>query len=337
MLRIDCQSHLFSEEFLTLLEKRKHSPYVFRKNGERYLVVGGWTRRILSKYTDIFAKLADMDRGGVAMAALSINDPGPELFGKDSTQIAVFLNDFIADAVRRHPDRFFGLAVLPFQSPDALLREFERAVDKLEMKGILLYSNLDGSFSDEEPHRQLFAYAERRGIPILLHPAAPLTVAATQDFDMTSMVGLMFDTTIALCRLILAGVLERHPRLKLVCPHVGGTLPYLIGRVDHQTSVLKRGMEHIRRLPSEYLKRVYLDTVSPIPLAIRYGYDFAGPDKVLYASDHPWVDPQLIAEAILSLSLPPADEEKIFSQNAASLFGLKVPAGADFREGVTHV
>jgi len=337
MLRIDCQSHLFSEEFLTLLEKRKDSPYVFRRNGERYLVVGGWTRRMLPKYTDILAKLGDMDRGGVSMAALSINDPGPELFGEDSTQIAVFLNDFIADAVRRHPDRFFGLAVLPFQSPDALLREFERAIDKLEMKGILLYSNLDGSFSDEEPHRQLFAYAERRGIPILLHPAAPLTVAATQDFDMTSMVGLMFDTTIALCRLILAGVLERHPRLKLVCPHVGGTLPYLIGRVDHQTSVLKRGTEHIRRLPSEYLKRVYLDTVSPIPLAIRYGYDFAGPDKMLYASDHPWVDPQLIAETILGLSLPPADEEKIFSQNAAALFGLEVPAGADFKEGVTHV
>lgn len=334
MLRIDCQSHIFSEEFLRLLEKRTHSPYVYRRDGERYVVVKEWTRRVLPRHTDVSAKLADMDRSGVAMAALSINDPGPELFGEDSGHVAVLLNDFIADVVRRHPDRFFGLAVLPFHSPDALLREFERATGTLGMKGVLLYSNLDGRYCDEEPYRQLFAHAERRGIPILLHPAAPVMAQATHAFDMISMVGLMFDTTIALCRLILAGVLERHPQLKLVCPHVGGALPYLIGRVDHQTSVLKRGTEHIRDLPSEYLKRVYLDTVSPIPLAIRYGYDLVGPDKMLYASDHPWVDPALIADSVTSLGLSQTDEEKIFASNAAALFGLEVPRVAELREGV---
>ena len=132
----------------------------------------------------------------------------------------------------------------------------------------------------------------------------------------------MFDTTIALCRLILSGMLDRHPNLKLVCPHVGGALPYLIGRVDHQTRVLKRGAENIRMAPSEYLKRVYLHTVSPIPMAIRYGIDFVGVDRMLYSSDHPWVDPQLIAGQVESLKLPAADEAKIFSGNARRLFGL---------------
>ena len=320
--RIDCQSHLFSDEFLSLLERRKQSPYVVREGRDRYVIVNDWRRRILPKHTDVAAKLADMDAAGITMGALSINDPGPELFGKDSAAMAVLLNDFIADVVRRHPQRFFGLATLPFDTPDAMLKEFDRAIGKLGMKGVLLYSNLDGHFPDEEPYRPLFAEAERRGTPLLLHPACPVTYQATKGYEMAPMLGLMFDTTIALCRLILSGIFEQHPNLKIVCPHVGGALPYLIGRVDHQTMVLKRGAEHIRRAPSEYLKRVWLDTVTPIGLGVRYARDFAGVDKLLYATDHPWVDPQLVAAQIDSQGFSAAERAKIYTQNARSLFGL---------------
>jgi len=320
--RIDCQSHLFSEEFLSLLAKRKDSPYVVRQGADRYVVIDQWRRKLLPKHTDINAKLADMDRAGIRMAALSINDPGPELFGKDSPAMAVLLNDFVADAVRRHPSRFFGLAVLPFNSPDSMLKEFERSVTKLGMKGILLYSNLAGRFPDEEPFRPLFAEAERHGVPILLHPAYPTTYDATKGYEMAAGLGLMFDTTIALSRIILSGLLEKHPNLKLVCPHVGGALPYLIGRVDHQTMVLKRGAENIRKAPSEYLKQVWLDTVTPIGLGIRYAWEFAGPDKLLYSSDHPWVDPQLIVDQVESQHLPAADLSKLYNGNARALFRL---------------
>ena len=320
--RIDCQSHLFFEDFLKLLEKRKSSPYVIREGNERYIIIRDWKRRILPKHTDVDAKLADMDRAGIRMAALSINDPGPELFGHDSSSMAVLLNDYIADVVRRHPQRFFGLGTLPFDTPDAMMREFDRATGKLGMKGILLYSNLDGRFPDEEPYHPLFAEAERRGVPILLHPAHPVTFAQTQAYEMVTMLGLMFDTTIALTRLILAGILDRHPNLKLVCPHVGGALPYLIGRVDHQTMVLKRGADSIHRAPSEYLKRVWLDTVTPIGLGIKFAYDFAGPNKLLYSSDHPWVDPQIIIDQVESQRLPAGDLAKLYQQNARILFNL---------------
>jgi len=168
----------------------------------------------------------------------------------------------------------------------------------------------------------LFEVAEKRGLPILLHPAHPTTYEATKGYNMAAGLGLMFDTTIALTRLILAGVLERRPNLKLVCPHLGGALPYLIGRVDHQVRVLKRGGENIRRAPSDYLKMVYLDTVSPMAAAIRYGIDSVGVDQMLYGSDHPWVDPQLIAGLVRSLKLGAADEDKIFAGNARRLFGL---------------
>ncbi len=320
--RIDCQSHLFSEEFLKLLEKRKSGTYVYRKGDDRYVVVGEWHRRILPKHTDVPAKLADMDASGIARAALSINDPGPELFGQDSGAMAVMLNDFIADTVRQHPTRFFGLATLPFHSTDAMLKEFERATTKLGMKGILLYSNIDGKFPDEPAWRPLFAEAERTGIPLLLHPAYPTTYQATKGYEMAAGLGLMFDTTIALSRIILAGILEKHPNLKLVCPHVGGALPYLIGRVDHQTMVLKRGADNIKKAPSEYLKQVYLDTVSPVALAIRYGIDFVGASRMLFSTDHPWVAPQSILSQMDTLRLDAATQESIFRSNAERLFRL---------------
>jgi predicted TIM-barrel fold metal-dependent hydrolase len=321
-VKIDCQSHLFSAEFLALLEKRTTAPYVYRKGSDRFVVVGQWHRKLMPSHTDVDAKLAAMDKSNIAMTALSINDPGPELFGKDSPAMSRLLNDFIADTVRKHPKRFFGLATLPFDSAKSMMDEFDRAINKLGMKGILLYSNLDGRFCDEEEFRPLFAVAERLGIPLLLHPAYPLTYDATKGRDMTGGLGLMFDTTIALGRIIMAGILEQHPKLKLVCPHVGGALPYLIGRVDHQATVLKRGAENIKRPPSEYLRNIWLDTVSPLAQAIRYGYDFVGPDRLIFASDHPWVDPELIVGEVAKMKLPAADEAKIFSGNARKLFNL---------------
>jgi len=321
-VRIDCQSHLFCPDLLDLMEKRRDSPRVYRKGGDRYVVIGEWTRRILPKHTDVQAKLADMNAAGIGMTALSINDPGPELFGKEGPAVARLVNDWIAGIAKQHPTRFFGLCVLPLQDMPACLAELDRCVTRLSMKGILLYSNNAGRFPDEAEFRPLFRHAEQLDIPILLHPAYPTTYDATKGYEMAAGLGLMFDTTIALTRIILAGILDQHPKLKLVCPHVGGALPYLVGRIDHQTMVLKRGAEHIRRAPSEYLRQIWLDTVSPLAMSIRYGYDFVGPDRLIYASDHPWVDPKLIAENVRSLRFPAADEGKIFSGNARRLFRL---------------
>jgi predicted TIM-barrel fold metal-dependent hydrolase len=321
-VRIDCQSHLFCPDLLDLMEKRRDSPRVYRKGADRFVVIGEWTRRILPKHTDVPAKLADMDAAGIGMTALSINDPGPELFGKEGPAVARLVNDWVAGVAKQHPTRFFGLCVLPLQDMQACIAELDRCITKLGMKGILLYSNNAGRFPDEPEFRPLFRRAEELDVPILLHPAYPMTYDATKGYEMAAGLGLMFDTTIALTRIILAGILDQHPKLKLVCPHVGGALPYLVGRIDHQTMVLKRGAEHIHRAPSEYLRQIWLDTVSPLAMSIRYGYDFVGPDRLLYASDHPWVDPKMIAENVRSLRFPAADESKIFGGNARRLFKL---------------
>ena len=321
-MTVDCQSHLFVPELIAFMEKRRTSPHVYRKDGGTFIVVEDWTRRLMPKHMDVDAKLADMDAAGIQMTALSINDPGPELFGADGPTVARMVHDWIGEITRKHPQRFFGLMTLPLQNMDAALAEAERCVNKLGMRGILLYSNLAGEFPDAPKFRPIFEYAQRADIPILLHPAYPTTYQQTKGYEMAAGLGLMFDETIALARIILAGIPDQYPKLKLVCPHVGGALPYLIGRIDHQTMVLKRGAENIHKPPSEYLKQIWFDTVSPISLAIKYGIDFAGPDRMLYSSDHPWVDPKMILGLVRGLNLTPEVEAKILGGNAKALFRL---------------
>ncbi|MES2692960.1 MAG: amidohydrolase family protein [Verrucomicrobiota bacterium] len=318
--RIDCQSHLFCPELVTLMEKRKTDPRVFTKDGVRILQMGDWLRKIPPLYLDVDAKLATMDAAGIQLTALSINDPGPEWFGADGPTVAQLLNDYIAGLVKKHPTRFFGLCVLPLQDMRASLVELDRCVKQLGMKGILLYTNLAGKFADEPEFRPLFARAVELDVPVLLHPAKPITTEFVKAYEMTSTLGNMFDNTIALTRLLMSGLLDEFPKLKLVCPHLGGTLPYIVGRLDHQVSVLKRGPRNLTRKPSEYLQSIWMDVVSPLPLAVKFGHDFIGPDRLLFSSDHPWVEPSLIIDTVRAAGLPASSEEKIFSTNARKLF-----------------
>jgi predicted TIM-barrel fold metal-dependent hydrolase len=319
---IDCQSHLFCQELVALMEKRSSDPVVFVRDGVRMVKMGDWLRKIPPHYLDVDVKLAAMDAAGVERTALSINDPGPEWFGADGPAVARVANDFVARIVARHPQRFFGLCVLPLQDMRAALIELDRCVRELGMKGILLYTNLAGRFPDEPQFRPLFARAAELDLPLLLHPAKPVTIEQVKAYEMTSSLGNMFDDTIALTRIIMSGILDEFPKLKLVCPHLGGALPFIIGRLDHQTQVLKRGPKNLRRAPSEYLRRVWLDIVSPQPLAMKFAYEFLGADRLLFASDHPWVEPKLIRDTFDSLHLPPDDREKIYTLNARKLFRL---------------
>lgn len=319
---IDCQSHLYVPEIVKLMEKRRSDPVVYRKGEDHYVRMGDWHRKILPKHMDVAAKLADMDANAIEITAISINDPGPEWFGKDGGHVAQIANDFSADLARTHPSRFIGLCVLPLHDMKAAMAELDRCVNRLGMRGILFYTNILGRFPDSPEFRPVFARAVELGVPVLLHPALPVTANIVKDYEMISGLGNMFDNTIALARLIMSGVLDQFPTLKLVCPHLGGTLPYIVGRLDHQVQVLKRGPRNLTKAPSQYLRQIWLDIVSPQPSAMRFAYDFLGPDRLLFGSDHPWVDPRTIIESLRSLKLPREDEEKILFKNARRLFRL---------------
>ena len=318
---VDCQSHLFFPEVLDAMRKRTVEPLLYSHEGTDILKMGDWLRKIPPFYTSVPAKLAAMDADGIDITMLSTNDPGPEWFGDDGPTMARLIHDSLAGVMAQHPGRFRGLCTLPLQDAQASSDELDRCL-KLGFKGILLYTNLAGAWCDEPQFHWLYARAEELGVPILLHPAKPMTTEQVKGYELTSTLGNMFENTIALARIIASGLLDKHPKLKLVCPHLGGTLPYICGRMDHQLTVLKRGPQNLQRKPSEYLREIYMDIVSPLPEAIRFALDFSDESKLLFSSDHPWVEPKEILNSLRSLNLPPQIEAKILGGNACELFNL---------------
>jgi len=319
---VDCQSHLFFPEVLDMMRQRKTEPLVYDQDATTFLKMGDWLRKVPPAYVSVDAKLAAMDASGIGITMLSTHDPGPEWFGDDGPLVAQLIHDSLAGVIAKHPGRFRGLCTLPLQNETAAAAELDRCVKKLGFKGILLYTNLAGAWCDEPQFHWLYARAEELDVPILLHPAKPMTTEQVKGYELTSTLGNMFENTIALARIVASGLLDRHPKLKLVCPHLGGTLPYICGRMDHQLAVLKRGPQNLQRKPSEYLRSIYMDIVSPLPEAMRFALDFSSADKLLFSSDHPWVQPKEILDPLRSLNLPAATEAKILSGNARQLFRL---------------
>jgi predicted TIM-barrel fold metal-dependent hydrolase len=151
------------------------------------------------------------------------------------------------------------------------------------------------------------------------------------EYELVQVLGFLLDTSLAMARLIFGGVMERFPKIRFVLPHLGSTLPYVMGRIDTSSGNIPGSRERLRKPPSEYFREVYLDTVSLHPPALKLACDFHGTDKILFASDRPWWSLQRAVESILDLALPRRDKERIFSENALRLLRIS-PKGGEAQE-----
>ena len=322
-MRIDCQSHVFPSEYIEILAQNPHPPQVIRSGNESIVTYGDvQSFRLQDDAYNPKRKLKDMDDAGVDMALLSTNIPPPCMLSPElGNKGAQAINNAISELVEKHPNRFSGLACLPWQNPDEAISEMDR-VEEMGFCGIMLYSHIGGKPVDSSQFESVFAHAGSLQLPIVMHPTVPTWGDAIKDHWMIGMMGLQVDNSFALLRLILSGILERLPNLQIVMPHVGGILPYMVGRIDHQTEVLGRGRENISKPPSEYLRRIYLDTVSPSLLSLQYAYQFSGENYLLFGTDHPWVDMPRFVDLINMMEIPDKAKARIFGENAAALFGI---------------
>ncbi len=319
---VDCQSHIFPRAYAELLTRNSKSPRATGGDGV-YLIDYDGVQRFRLDLDDYSParKLADMDANGVDISVISVNIPTPDMLDPELALAgARICNDAIAELCHQQPERFIGIASLPLNDAAAAISELERAAHELDLRAVFLPSHINGSPVDDGRFESVYARAAALGLPLVLHPAVPTWGAAISDHSMIPMLGFMVDTSIAMLRLILSGIMERHPALTVVHPHCGGVLPYVMGRVVEQTEVKRRGRDHIRQSPRETYRRVYFDLVSPDDLAVDFAYRFAGADKLLFGSDHPWVSIDAIIRHVRALDCSEAEMAQILGGNARRLF-----------------
>ena len=324
---IDFHNHYYPPEFIATVRK---GPSNFKvtddHEGNPVLHSPGDYNVVVPGHRDAEFRTRVLEEAGVDMQVITFTCPGTSFETPErAAYLAPLINDALAKVVEERSDRFTSLAHLPMNNPGAAVKEAERAMGELGFPGFMPFGNANGVPLADERYWPLFEVLNDRGAVMYIHPTYPLGVEAMTEYMLMPMVGFLFDTTLAATHLVMAGVPERYPNIRWALAHLGGTIPYLVERLDRCFHAYPVSRKHISRPPSEYLRHFYFDTVNFDPNALRLAIDFAGVDQILAGSDYPHLIGSLekMKESIRGLELAPEDEAKIFGGNAQNLLGLK--------------
>ena len=320
--RIDVHSHYFPTALVEAFEQRARPPRIYTENGRRLLTYGpGVIYPLAYAASELDAKLAMMDELDISLTILSVNVPGIDWFEADEApDIARAVNNELAAVVRGSGGRFAALAALPMQVPGGAEAELRR-VAGMGLCGAQIYSNVAGGHADDAALRPVFSTAAELNLPIVIHPTYPLSAQSVGGDPLTTTVGFLFDTTTCALRLILDGVFERDPTLKLVLGHSGSLLPQLIGRIDYQFELLTDRHNELGP-PSEMIRLLYTDAVCAWPPALRAALDFFGADRVMFGTDDPFWQPQRTIDTVEATDLSAIEDEALRVTNARRVFAL---------------
>ncbi len=277
-------------------------------------------------------RIKDMDDTGIARQILLLTSPGVQVFDRDTAVgLARASNDQLEEAVRKHPNRYTGLAAFAPQDPAEAAREIERSV-KLGMKGAVVNSHTHNEYLDDPRFYAIFEACEHLNVPLYIHPQTP-SRQMIQPFIERGLDGAIFgfavETGLHLLRIIVAGVFDRFPKLQIVVGHLGEGLPFWLYRLDYMHAAgMKanryKSIEPLKRKISEYMQQNIYVTTSGVPWApsIMLCQQVLGMDRVLYAMDYPY---QFVPEEVaMSDALPISDNDKLkfFQTNAEKVFNL---------------
>jgi uncharacterized protein len=324
---IDAYTHILPAAFTAALER----------TGTRF----GLVKRLMQvrELHDLDRRFRTMDAIGDYRQIVSLPNPPIEAFADASqgAELARIANDGMAALAHRHGDRFTGfIAALSLQDVESAITELDRAVTQLGACGVQIFTNIKGRPLDDAIYRPFFAAVAARDVPIWLHPARS---AETSDyaqeprsrFEMWWCFGWPYDTSVAMTRLALSGLFDRHPDLKIITHHLGGMIPYFDRRIESGLAVLGSRtsdedysgvLSSLKRPHIEYLKMFYADTaLFGAGGGLPCGIDFFGTEHVVFASDAPFGPIAETRDAIAAADLGDAGRAAIFSGNAERLLG----------------
>ena len=289
---VDVHTHMLNEAYLRLLKRHGRGYQVKKVLGRQTGIVkdGAPFMTLTPGMFDYEARIGAMDAAGVDIAIVTLTSPNV-FWGSARTSLgaAKSINDDMAAQQRRYPERIRFMCSLPWQHAKLAVAELKRACDQLGAVGVMVLANIDGASLTDKMFSSIWREIDRRALPVLVHPSAPPGTKQldVMKYNLIASVGFMFDTSLAVSRVIFDGFFERYPDLKLIAAHGGGALPYIAGRLDICYENMPACRERISIRPSNYLKRIFYDSVvfqqESLELAIKVG----GADNVLYGSDYP--------------------------------------------------
>jgi uncharacterized protein len=291
------------------------------------------TGALAEKLSDIGdARIADMDKNGIDVQVLSHTVPSPEILEPArAIPLCSRVNDELAAAIARYPNRLAGFASLPLAEPSAAAQELERAVTQLGLKGAMIHGATERPFLDHPAFIPVLERAESLAVPIYLHPAPPPQAVMDAYFsNLDPGVALMLstagwgwhsETALHVLRLIASGAFDRFPKLQFIIGHMGEMLPFQLARIDR---ALSRVTPQLKKMPSAYFQSNIhittsgLFTVPPLYLALQV----LGADRILFSIDYPYSPNEIGRNFLDNLYLPASEFDKITHRNAERLLGI---------------
>lgn len=279
-------------------------------------------------------RLQHMDAAGIDVSVLALTSPGVQVMDKGTAvSFAREANDFLADAIARHPTRLAGMLAVAPQDPAAAAKEIERGVRQLGIHAVVINSHTQGEYLSDPKFWDIFAAAEAMDAPIYLHPNA-LPPKMYEPFFECGLDGAIYgfgvETGMHAMRIITAGVFDRFPKLRMILGHMGEALPYWAYRLDYMHAATVRSKRYdsvkpLARRPSDYLRENFYITNSGVawPAAIKFAQDFMGVDRVLYAMDYPYQYAPDEVNMLDDMDLSLEDKTRFFQTNAEHVFKLR--------------
>jgi aminocarboxymuconate-semialdehyde decarboxylase len=329
---IDTHTHFIPMELVDLVRRGEGpsdlavddraggDPLIVHDNGLRYPV--------FPLFHDAGAKLEQMDRDGIDMSIISLT-PSLLLYWadpRDTARVHRVINDAAAELAAQGGGRLAAMATVPLNDPPAAARELERARSELGLVGVEIGANVGETMLDDPTLDPFFAAAEQLEMPILVHPYMTMIAAPGPDlagFHLANVIGNPMETFVAAARLIVGGVLDRHPGLRFQLVHAGGAFPFQLGRLDHAYEVRSETKSIARRSPSSYLDNFRFDTIVFDPRALDFLVEMVGAERILFGTDVPF-DMGDLSGMDLAERRDSDVAAKILGDNALALYGLRV-------------
>lgn len=293
MAIIDIHTHMFGRAWLEMLKKHGAPDYGMKTmtDGRDYLMEKGAPAAAFEdEHFDADKYVAGMDKHGIDLAVVSLTSPNVFWGSADiSAETAQAFNDEMAEAQSKHADRLRYFASLPWQHPERAVAELERAVDNGAV-GVMVLANINDKHLTDDLFRPVWEDIDKRGLPVLLHPTAPFGSKEAEfgrERILMPGVGFIFDTTLALARMICAGFFDTYQSLKIIGAHGGGYLPFVSERIDVFFGEETLVKPTIKNKPSSYTDRIYYDAIVYNPGALDLVLEVSGPQNVLFGTDFP--------------------------------------------------